>query len=150
MSFPKSKTRGWPVADRLAFYSERDTSGCILWRGNRDTCGYGTLAIGGRGRSEKAHRLAWKTHVGPIPAGLYVLHRCDVPSCINVDHLFLGTHDDNMADKAKKLRGPRKITPDTVQQIRAAVGTQREIARAYGVSQTTVCYVRNGVTWKYV
>ncbi len=51
------------------------------------------------------HRFVWTEHNGPIPKGMCVCHHCDEPACINPDHLFLGTHQDNMQDMINKKRG---------------------------------------------
>lgn len=77
------------------------TETCWLWLGGAID-GYGTITE--EGRTVRAHRVSYKLHVGPIPTGLFVLHHCDVPSCVNPDHLFLGTHSDNMKDRQMKGR----------------------------------------------
>lgn len=78
-------------------------SGCWIWIGWADSKGYGKLHIDG-GRRQAAHRFFWEAAHGKIQSGLHVLHRCDVPACVNPDHLFLGTHKDNMEDCARKGR----------------------------------------------
>ena len=89
------------------FWSKvQPTEGCWLWTGARSTEGYGYIGVGPR-RNHKdvlAHRLMWELTYGPIPNGLWVLHRCDTPSCVRPDHLFLGTHQDNMDDMKRKGR----------------------------------------------
>lgn len=77
---------------------------CWLYHGSKAHFGYGVLFFGKEGREVRAHRFAWELLRGPIPAGLWVLHRCDVPSCVNPDHLFLGTAKDNTADMIRKGR----------------------------------------------
>jgi hypothetical protein len=68
------------------------TSGCHLWIGAIASNGYGNFSLGGRDQKTwKAHRTAWELYRGVIPNGACVLHRCDVPSCVNPNHLFLGT-----------------------------------------------------------
>lgn len=95
-----------PLADRFhEKYQMIPFSGCWLWTGALDTDGYGMIAVG-RG-PKPAHRVSWQLHAGEIPAGKHVLHRCDIPSCVNPGHLFLGTHSDNMQDGYKKGR----VTP---------------------------------------
>lgn len=83
------------------------TCGCHLWLGATDSSGYGAVMVSGsrKGRTVKStHRLAWENAFGPIPNDRQVLHKCDIPSCINPEHLFLGTHKDNMQDAKAKGR----------------------------------------------
>lgn len=81
-------------------------SRCWEYMGGRNETNYGILWTGPRGACRRimAHRFAWEIQVGPIPEGLWVLHRCDNPSCVRTDHLFLGTHADNMRDMWQKGR----------------------------------------------
>ena len=74
--------------------------------GNRNQHGYARVSkrVNGRVITRYAHRLAWEAEHGPIPEGMMVLHRCDNPPCVNVNHLFLGTQKDNMGDAASKGR----------------------------------------------
>lgn len=78
------------------------TTGCREWQRCRSPKGYGQLGF--RGRQMHAHRASYEVFIGPIPAGLWVLHKCDNPPCINPEHLFLGTNADNVADKVAKGR----------------------------------------------
>ncbi len=80
-------------------------SGCLLWEGTIARDGYGSISRNGRTRV--LHRFVWEEVNGTIPNGLHVLHRCDVPACVNVAHLFLGTHTDNMRDLVAKGRHAR-------------------------------------------
>ena len=104
------------------------------------------------------HRLSYELHNGPIPKGIEVCHTCDVPSCINPSHLFLGTHKENMQDRAAKKRGCRggkhhwsKLTEADVANIRAerAAGkTLRQIAPLFGVTHSAISAIVIGRTWK--
>jgi hypothetical protein len=103
----------------------------------------------------------WFKANGEIPDGLQVLHRCDNPPCHNIDHLFLGTHADNMADKKQKGRvvapvgednGQAKLVTADVLAIRRLRGvrTQRVLAKEFGVSQHTICAVQRRESWGHV
>lgn len=146
-----------------------DPSGCWLWlRSVRD--GYGRTQY--RGKKLAAHRRSWELHRGPIPPKLFVCHKCDVPLCVNPEHLFLGTHDDNMADmvakaRTTKKRGPKKPKPPPaigelhprakltwlrVREIRKAFAESsagiRPLARAYGVSPLQIRRIVRGDRWR--
>lgn len=132
-------------------------TGCWDWQMAKTIQGYGNLGI--MQVNWKAHRASYAIFRGPIPDGLQVLHTCDNPSCCNPDHLWLGTNDDNVADKVAKGRqhspkgeaNPRaKITEDDVRAIRADSRYQAVIAAEYGISQTGVGRIKNNLTWRHV
>lgn len=131
---------------------------CQEWPKARNPKGYGRLLR--RGRGYLAHRYAWEQAHGPIPEGLCVLHRCDNPPCVNLDHLFLGTIADNTADMVAKGRdrfsqpgsnNPRsKLSEDDVRAIRSALGEgcrQREVAERFNISRGQVAKIAVGLAW---
>lgn len=162
-SEPKAKAmmsklpNGTPVIKRLDHFSMPVTeSGCWIWLGAANADGYGSIDIGDK--SMRAHRASWEAHRGPVPEGMSVLHRCDVPSCINPDHLFLGTQLENIADRTRKGRGKHqvysgeahpccKLTAATVDYIRNSPLKQRELARIFGTSQSHVSNIQRGKRW---
>lgn len=94
------------LKDRLERnYIPEPNSGCWLWLASENPRGYGQVWDIDEGRAIVAHRASYKVFVGPIPEGARVLHKCDTPLCINPDHLFLGTQQDNLLDMATKGRG---------------------------------------------
>lgn len=132
-------------------------TGCWLWFGNMALqTGYGLFRVGTT-RSDPiagAHRVNWERHRGPIPAGLWVLHRCDTPACVNPDHLFLGTHDDNQQDKFAKHRQARgsavntaKLTPEQVREILVSSEGLTALANRYGVRKQAIWCIRKRLTW---
>lgn len=141
--------------ERLDFYSiPEPNSGCLLWLGPVIVGGYGRIKV--HGEVVLAHRLSYQLSCGPIPDGLEVCHRCDMPGCIEPGHLFLGSHKENMADMSAKRRNPKprgadhwwaKLTAEKAEEIRAAKGRQKDIAARFGVSQQLVSNVRSGRAW---
>jgi hypothetical protein len=141
----------------LAAYS--GLGSCWIWAGYRDHAGYGQIQWNGKKRG--SHVAAWFLAHGVWPDGLCVLHRCDNPSCVRAEHLFLGTHQDNVADKVSKgrqLKGQKnataKLTEQNVQEIRATyvrgiVGYER-LAKRYGVDPKAIRQVLDGTTWRHV
>lgn len=140
------------------------TDGCWLWVGavqNRAKP-YGRIKV--NGKPDGAHRVSFTLFKGPITDGLWVLHTCDNPRCVNPDHLFLGDRSDNMRDCAKKRRlahnlprhtgeqasRNRKLTKEQVVGIRLAEGTAREIGKANGVSHVTVLRVKSRKSYAWL
>lgn len=147
---------------------------CWEWRGrtNPRRFGYGVVSV--YRTMVAAHRVAWMVDRGPIPEGLWVLHRCDNPVCVRPDHLFLGTHHDNMADMRRKGRGPSrtawclanptlvmrgerhpcaKLTVAKVIEIRRRIAsgeTQQAVADSYGVKRESVREIIKGRNWAWV
>jgi len=92
-----------PAEKFLSRIIPEPNTGCWLWEGgSRGGKGYGQFNP--RGKNFAAHRFSYQLHVGEIPKGLSVLHKCDTPACVNPEHLFLGTQTDNMRDRAAKKR----------------------------------------------
>lgn len=128
---------------------------CMEWGGTRLRSGYGTA-----GRHGLAHRMMWESANGPIPPGMVICHHCDNPPCVNPDHLFLGTHADNVADKIRKGRGTdgerngtSKLTGAQVAEIRRLLGTGRsheQIGRLFGVARQTVTNISTGIRWRSI
>lgn len=131
---------------------------CWLWTGGLVKKRYGNFQL--PEQQWLAHRFAWTLVFGEIPDGLCVCHRCDNPPCVNPDHLFLGTHTDNMRDciaKGRMAHGERvggaKLTPQKVRQMRGLYDTGTSVARLsrmFGVVSGTVCYVVHRRHWKHV
>jgi hypothetical protein len=145
------------VAERFSRNIQPDNRGCWIWTGTRDRLGYGRFGL--NGRQPGAHRISWELHRGDIPSGMNVCHQCDVPNCVNPDHLFLGTQKDNLHDCSVKGRTPRgekqgrsKLKTADVLEIRRLAGmtSQRSIALRFGVSQSTVCDIIAGRKWCHV
>ena len=137
------------------------TPGCWLWTGPVDRDGYGEWQYDYK--RTRAHRWSYQLFIGPIPVNTLVCHRCDVPACVNPEHLFLGTQADNMHDMVNKGRkAPKtgehhhmcKLTNDIVRRLRAADdgkrGTAVRLAREFGFSYQTVSDILRHRRWKHV
>lgn len=137
------------------FWAKVDKSGeCWLWTAGRTADGYGMFKVGGKVR--KAHRVSWVIANGDT-GDLLVLHRCDVPACVNPAHLFLGTDADNAADRTVKGRGAKgermgraKLTYENVASIRERVAggeMQKALAAEFGVATSTIARIVIGERW---
>lgn len=161
-----------PVAQRF-WPKVLKTSGCWEWQGVRDRQGYGSIGRAPGEGNAKAHRLAYELLVAPIPEGMFCLHRCDNPSCVRPDHLFLGTAADNGADARRKgrtalgersgmrrhperhVRGERhpqaKLSAAGVLEIRSLYTKchppLRELALRFGITASNVSYILRRKSW---
>ena len=153
------------IGDPMSRFLQRieyDTAGgCWLWSGTMvPNTGYGQLCINGKGVG--AHRLSWSLFFGSAPDGLVVCHKCDVRSCVNPSHLFLGTPADNMADMKAKGRArwaigesvsSAKLRADDIPAIlkRLANGEScKKIADSYGLTDCAINAIRRGRSWSHV
>lgn len=131
-------------------------NGCIDWIGSKNKDGYGIFRF--RGAALKAHRVAYEIrHNETIPQGYCACHRCDRPTCINPDHLFVGTKSQNTADrqaKGRQARGERHYSARlTESQVRAILRDDRkpeEVAADYGVNHCTINDIRARRTWRHI
>jgi hypothetical protein len=149
---PSLETRFWK---RVA-----KSEGCWLWTGTRYKKGYGRFSYG-RNSGILATHFAWQLAHGPIPPDMKLCHTCDTPSCVRIDHLFLGTSADNSADMVAKGRqtfGSRNpmaaFTDDQVIEIRRRYREREskmvDLAREFGVSRGTVSAIVSGRTWRHL
>lgn len=147
------------------FWGKIQKSGsCWNWTGAKNQDGYGKVESVLFKNLHSAHRIAWVLSCGEIPKGMQVLHRCDNPSCINPEHLFLGTHTDNVRDCAAKgrirqgdRRGENSSTSPLknfeVLQIRemAKSGWARSsIAKEFSVCRQSIDAIVNRKTWTHI
>lgn len=134
------------------------TDGCWLWTGGV-SARYGMFGI--KRKIMRAHRVAYILANGSIPKGLLVCHSCDNPLCVNPDHLWVGTQEDNMNDARKKGRmlkgeenGNSRLSDNIVQIIRndysAGRMNQYELAKRFNVSQRNISKIVRYETWRHV
>lgn len=150
---------GWqhskkPLHIRLLERTAFGVTSCWHWIGKTNQFGYGRFSY--HGRTQVAHRLSYEAFVGPIPKGLFLMHTCDNPSCINPDHLQVGTYADNRRDclskgrwKIKKIgfaNGHNKVTPQVLEVIRKFRHhglSYVKIAAKVGLSAMTIWHAHN-------
>lgn len=150
------------VSELLLSKRRIDQRGCWIWTGSKNASGYGQIYPSGWARKPHAvHRVSYSEFKGPIPKGVFVLHRCDVKVCFNPNHLFLGDDAINMRDCAQKNRiafgnrQPRAVlNPTIVRQIRRIYASrgisQSQLAKRYKCSQGTIWNVIQKKTWRRV
>lgn len=131
--------------------------GCMIWMGSQ-VHDYGQLSH--NFRTVRAHKASYELANGPVPKGLQVLHKCDVRLCVNPEHLYAGTHNDNMRDRqsrdrqAKGERCKKTLRAESVLSIRERHRVDgvsyTQMAKEYGVSDTTIHAIINRRTWKHI
>ena len=152
--------RGITFWDRVWTQTRITDARCIEFTGCKDGCGYGR--INRDNKLVRLHREVWKDANGEVPSGKEICHKCDNPSCINLNHLYAGTHKQNMADKALRgrvknmigsLSHRAKLHENDIPIIRSRISggeTCYSIARDYGVTGETVLHIKNGRSWGHV
>ncbi len=150
-------------------------TGCWIWTACLDRDGYGRITVyQPNKKSVGAHRFSWEWYKGPIPDGLCILHKCDVPACVNPNHLFLGTSIDNNKDRDSKQRGRwaagechgsrtkpesrargsrngnARLSDFDIIKIRADTRRQHVIAAEYGVHQTMISKIKRQAAWTHI
>lgn len=146
------------TAEERFWNSINKTKECWLWIGARAKNGYGRLYIH-PDKQVSAHVFSYILHKGKIDSGLCVCHTCDVKSCVNPDHLWLGTSSDNIADKVKKGRQTMgetqwfsKLKKNQVWEIRkmylTGQYTHRELGKLFSISENNIGDIVRNKTWK--
>lgn len=144
-------------------------SGCWIFMGAINNFGYGIVGAGTRGQpNDRAHRIVYRHYKGEIPSGMFVCHTCDIPSCCNPDHLFIGTNQDNVDDMIRKKRNSKppqnlhligsahpsaKLNEDQVIEIRNLYKQgidQKTLAEKYKVVRQTISKIINKKRFKHV
>jgi len=144
-----AEARRRPVADRFWEKVDKKTPAeCWPWTGGKFADGYGAINVDGK--AQRASRVCYEIVNGAFDPKMDVLHQCDNKICVNPLHLKLGTHAQNMADKAKRGRASRniKLTDEQVQQVRDAAGPLADIAATFGVSKGLVALIRGKAAYR--
>ena len=138
------------------FYSKiEESDNCWLWKGAIQSKGYGSFSIDKK--TYLAHRISYEIHHGEIPNGMLVLHKCDNRRCVNPDHLFLGTAQDNYDDMvAKGRKSPKsircKLSREQVTSIRSLRKEKnysyRKIGSLFNLAPRTIGSIINYESWK--
>ena len=128
--------------------SIRSEGGCLEWQGCRNKNGYGKIIV--KGVYWYTHRLAYTLHRGDIPADLEILHSCDNPSCIDPEHLNLGTHSENMKEKTERGGSAQKLTIEDVMLIRQSKEALDDLASRFSVTPSTISKIRLRRTWRHI
>lgn len=145
------------IIDRFKTRYKILRNNCWVWLGWKNKKGYGRINI--LGKHYMAHRASYLLFKGKIPEGMFVCHKCDNPSCVNPEHLFLGTNSDNMQDMLRKGREyypngedhyNHKLTKEDIFNIRLDQRSQESIAKDYDVHRVTIGKIKRQLIWKHI
>ena len=145
------------IEERFFSKVNKIENGCWEWTASKNQWKYGMFNI--NKKTLQAHRLSYLFHYGPYDNNLLVCHKCDNPSCVNPEHLFLGTNKDNMRDMANKARkkGEKhpnsKLTDNEVIEIKKLILEDyniKNIAEKYGVAEFTIKSIKYNLSWKHI
>lgn len=138
-------------------------TGCWIWMAStKGKTGYGKFTTDGDHKNISAHRYSYIRYKGAIPSGMCVCHSCDIRLCVNPDHLFLGTHQDNVDDMVQKGRTKNavgednhsKLTTEDVINIRIEYEdirtSHRDLGKKYNISHSTVGNIIRRKKWKHI
>jgi hypothetical protein len=156
---------GTPItAEWIRSQTVTDSNGCWIWQRAFNNYGYSIISIKGsskKGHCTLVHRLLWSLVNGPIPEGGWILHKCDNPPCINLDHLYLGTPKQNTHDTVTRGRhryiahpgsknGSHKLTESDVLFIRKSTLKVAELAAMFNVHFGTIYSILCRDNWKHI
>jgi len=154
-----TRERHWQDIFSEKLWIPEPNSGCWLWLGQLNRLGYGVIGRRAKSKQMFAHRAAYIMAHGSIPAGMDILHRCDVRCCVNPDHLYAGTHTDNMHDmfskgRRKAARGSAhwaaKLIAEDVLAIRSSSEPHKVLAIRYCVSTHNIHTIRSNRSWRHL
>jgi hypothetical protein len=167
--------RSLPFWDRVNAQLDIKDDGCHIFTGSKDDCGYGR--INKDGKLIRLHRAMWEKHFGQISTGFVIMHKCDNPACINIDHLQVGTQLDNVRDMWAKNRGVRlfgntnsrgksintgsshgrSIFSDEqvkyIKQMLLLDGSSKmtlKLASEFDCSKAAIRHIKNGTRWSHI
>jgi hypothetical protein len=154
-----------PRVIKERFWRRVDVRGeneCWLWTGSLDKDGYGKFAYYrlSKVRHVRAHWFSYRVSVGRVPKGLSICHTCDVPTCCNPAHLWIGTNTENTSDrnqKSRQARGSRdgnarlsEIDIPIIRRLLSEGLTCRRIGQIFGVAENTIGHIKRGETWRHI